>query len=278
MPTVCANTTCRPNPTSRASTVMTPIITAARPMPCPRLPALAAEPRCARPSRRITAPVGPRSSQDRKAMPRTSAAFSVTAAPVASRRAAPRRGHRHRGGDRGRRRRGGRAAAEHVQPVQRRRGRDDLGEADLLARHGERGDPGEQAEPGGPRQRPAAAAPSIAPSAFAPASPSMARSARSSGSSASAAPAAPRRPPGPPCARCRRPCPGGLPCPGRRGRLPRSGGRQRRDLDSPAWAQVEEVEQVRAARDEAGVDRHVRRARRPRAARRPGPTRPGPPA
>jgi len=33
VPTVCANTTCRPEPDEPASTVMTPIITAARPIP-----------------------------------------------------------------------------------------------------------------------------------------------------------------------------------------------------------------------------------------------------
>ena len=43
------------------------------------------------------------------------------------------------------------------------------------------------------RDRPAAEAPSIAPSAFAPASPSMARSPRSSGSSAAQPPRASRR-------------------------------------------------------------------------------------
>ena len=54
VPTVCANTTCRPNPTSRARTVITPIITAARPMPCPRR---RAAPRSA--TSGITVPVAP---------------------------------------------------------------------------------------------------------------------------------------------------------------------------------------------------------------------------
>ena len=53
VPTVCANTTCRPNPTSRARTVITPIITAARPMPCPRRAADRGA------TSRITAPVAP---------------------------------------------------------------------------------------------------------------------------------------------------------------------------------------------------------------------------
>ena len=42
--------------------------------------------------------------------------------------------------------------AEHVQPAQRRGALDHLGEADLLARRGQSGDPGEQHDPGWPGQ------------------------------------------------------------------------------------------------------------------------------
>ncbi len=84
----------------------------------------------------------------------------------------------------------------------------------------------------------------------------MACSARSAGSSASAAPAGAAT-----AARPRRRATA-LPLVPRLALAPAAirQADSSRDLDRAAGAQVEEVEQVRAARDEAGVDRHVRRA------------------
>src|SRR5487761_790545 len=184
VPTVCANTTCRPNPTSRASTVMTPIITAARPIPCrpslcgrgrarsgvltavsgcrgkvPVLPPRSREV----PGSRFTGTYRARArsyglstSENSYDGPVPPVTAGTPAAYPPGQPLRPRQGDRLRGGcqadgrpgrgrGRGRERHG--AAAEHVEPAQRGRGLDDLGEADLLAGHGQRDDPGEQAEP-----------------------------------------------------------------------------------------------------------------------------------
>ena len=134
----------------------------------------------------------------------------------------------------------GRAPAEQVQPAQGRGALDDLSEAHLFTGRGETDNAGQTALAG--RGSVVAATPSIAPTAFAPASPSIARSPRSSASSARG--------------RDRR---RGQPGRAHRLRAPRRAAAacEQRDLDGPARPQVEQVQQVRPSGDQAGVDQHI---------------------
>ena len=165
--------------------VITPIRTAARPIP---LPACGTGPPRARPAgwspvlarRSAAARSGPPGRADRPP-PGPRPPPRLTGRPSA-------------------RPRGPAAGLRPSMSSQRSGGRalDDLGEADDLAGRGEARDPGQERDPAGRGRLAAAAAPSMAPSALAPASPSIARSPRSSPSSASAAPSgiAPARPAG----------------------------------------------------------------------------------
>ena len=138
--TVCAKTSWRPKPTMFDTIVIAPMRTAARPIP---LPARGTGPiSCARP---VSAAVscasvtgGWQSSPGRQTDvgpgwpgPRP----DDPGCPSPSRRREP-----------------AGLAAEHVEPVQRRRPPDDLGEAHLLAGRGERDDPGQDGDPARPRQ------------------------------------------------------------------------------------------------------------------------------
>ena len=234
--TVCANTTCRPNPITRASMVIAPISTAARPIPPTRCRAL---PRSA--TGAVTLPAG----LGRYLQPNGARCHSRRGLARRPRRCRARDQHRPAPDPRA-------AAAQHVQPAQGRRALDDLGEADLLAGGGQPDDPGQQRDPGRPRQpgrggaehgaqrvRPAVA--EHGPLAQVLGQQRQGRRQRRQGQAAAAA------------ARRLRPADG---C--RRAPRPRRSARRRRgDLDRPARAQVEQVEQVGAAGDQPGVDHHV---------------------
>ena len=128
-----------------------------------------------------------------------------------------------------------------------RRVLDDLGEADLLAGRGERGEHGEQRRPGRPcRCGRRAPTPSSAPSALAPASPSMISLAEVGGQQRR-----PRRPSARRRAPPARPAASGAPT-------------SRPALSARPGPQVEQVDQVRGAGDHARAEQ----PRRPRPRRR----------
>src|SRR5271165_1143903 len=130
--TVCANTTWRPNPMTRASIVIAPISTAARPIPPPRCRALPARLRA-------------RSLFRRRRQVSIFGRTGVGSRPGKTRVLLLSRdrhgGHLRRG-----------PTAEHVQPAQRRGALDHLGEADLLARRGYADDRAEQDDAARPGQ------------------------------------------------------------------------------------------------------------------------------
>ena len=176
--TVCAKTSWRPKPTMFDTMVIAPMRTAARPIPPP---ACSLTVSCARPALVAVSCALVTGGW------LTSPAWQADAWP------GPPGQDQHRPGQHGPglrwRGRPRAACAQHVEPVQRRRALDDPGEADLLAGGGERDDARASTAMRPERGRlAAAAAPSMAPRALAPQSPSMARSPRSSPASARAAP------------------------------------------------------------------------------------------
>ena len=227
VPTVCAKTSWRPNPTMFDTIVITPMTTAAWPIPAPR------------------------------------------AGGGQSRRVAPAPGSRRSGGGpgpgrcrrRGRRRRGRRRGLPRPSMSSQRSGgvrSITLVKLTTSLAAVSPAIPASTAIRAGRGRLAAAAVPSRAPSALAPASPSMARSARSS----------PSRPEG----RAERD----------RGLLRRGGGEQRAGrgghLDGPAGPQVEQVDQVGAARDEARVDQQQSAGPSPSSALTASPVAPMPPS